>query len=113
MATQTKPQHTLPEPLVEALADHFARQAKPKAGSLTLDPNQRQQLEQLLGKNFQTSAALLDAVRHASTVQLDNLQINLKPRLLDRLKTRAIGVDFDRYLNDLVIRLLEVEVGLR
>ncbi len=94
----------------DRLADsinHIA--AKP----LYFNDEQRQQLEQCLGRNvLHTQDALLQ-VRNAMSVRVGKVIVGLKVNLLAKLKSRCIGMPFEEFLEQRVVQALEQYVGLR
>ena len=85
------------------------RSAKP----VIIDDEHRRQLDSLLGRNLQTPQELVLFLQRALAVKVDNVRIALQPALLERLHSRAIGMTFEKFMNDLVIRHLEEYSGLR
>jgi hypothetical protein len=81
--------------------------------SILIDGESRRKLETLFGKNLNSAADLIRNVEHALEFEIDSTPIALTPYLLDRLKTRAIGMSFDRFLPWIIKRQLEEYVGLR
>lgn len=74
---------------------------------LYIDDATRQQFEKLLGRNFSTPTALLEAVKKALTIKLSGVDVQLPPQLLTRLKTRCFGKPFPDFLKDQVVHELE------
>lgn len=79
--------------------------------SFVLTPSVTRELSRLLGRNILGVHDLLLAAKTASTIRLDDVEITLPPRLLTRLKQRAIHRDFDEYVRELTIQLLSGYVG--
>src|SRR5215475_3519483 len=69
--------------------------------------NERQELEQLLGKNVFSTRDALVLVRNSLSIRTGNHKIQLKPELLTRLKSRCIGVEWEDFLVQTVTRELE------
>jgi len=80
---------------------------------ITLDDVQRQHLEKLLGKNITTADELVSFVQRALNVQVGDIDLTLTPYLLDRLHTRCIGMEWDKFLRQIIVRALEEYCGLR
>lgn len=80
---------------------------------IVLNDMQRQHLDKLLGRNLATADVLVAAVGRALSVQVDGVEVPITPYLLDRLKTRCIGMDFDKFVAMTIRRLLEEYVGVR
>lgn len=97
----------------EAVIKQIAAEEDQSTKPITLNDDYRRRIEKSLGRNFSDAESLVLAVEHAGELQLDDLIIQLPPRLIERLKSRAIGVPFEKYLTQVVIRRLEEEAGLR
>lgn len=110
-ADQAAQKSTTAEKLMEVRLEQFAfiDSVKP----IILSDSDRQTLEQLLGKNFNDAATLTGALHHALSISIDGLTITLPPRLLDRLRSRSLGMDFDKFLSMLIQRQLEEYCGIR
>jgi len=74
---------------------------------------ERQQLEQMLGKNVSSARDVLSLVRNCVAVRINGLKITLKPSLLSRLKTRCLGMQWDKFLEKIIVEDLERYVGVR
>jgi hypothetical protein len=73
----------------------------------------RRILENLLKKNLNTSGDLVKAVTHIVVFGIGGVQVQMPPRLLDRLESRCIGMNFEDFLRLTIIRQLEEYAGLR
>lgn len=80
---------------------------------IILIDTERREIERLLSRNLSTGAELVQHVKNALSVRAEGQMIPLPPRLLSRLQSRSIGVDFDKFLPDLIVKLLEQYAGLR
>lgn len=80
---------------------------------LHFNNEERQELEQILAKNLFSTRDAIVLVRNALSVRLGNAKITLRPELLMKLKSRCLGVPWERFLADTVVRELERFVGLR
>jgi hypothetical protein len=80
---------------------------------IVLTDAERQRIEQLVGKNISTGEELIRVVEHALTVSLNGLSMTLTPYLLDRLKSRCIGMEFPAFMDRTIKRALEQFAGLR
>jgi len=80
---------------------------------IILDDTQRQILSGLAGRNLSTGKELVSFVTKISVLRLDECEVPVSAYLLDRLKSRCIGVEFNQFLSDLIKRLLEQHVGIR
>jgi hypothetical protein len=73
----------------------------------------RQHLDKLLARNLHTPDELVLVIQRALSVRLNGVEITLTPYLLDRLKSRCIGMEFDKFVQMIVTRLLEEYAGVR
>jgi hypothetical protein len=73
----------------------------------------RQQIEKLVGRNIGSEDQLLYIVKHALNVKLNDVDIPLTPYLIDRLRSRCIGMDFAEFMKRTVKRLLEEFANIR
>lgn len=80
---------------------------------LYLDDAQRRELERVLGRNVLHTDDALIQIRNAFAVRIQKLQIQLKPNLLAKLRSRAIRVPWEKFLEERIIHALETYVGLR
>lgn len=102
------------QPVEWIMAERLRQFAEvPASAPLVIDDTQRRAMEQALGRNFQTSAALTAAVVRSATVRVDGIEIPVSPMLLEKLKSRCIGMDFDKFIQQTVRRGLEEFTGMR
>lgn len=80
---------------------------------IVITDTERRRIEKLVGKNISTGEELIKVVEHALSVSLDGITVELTPFLLDRLKTRSIGVPFEKFIPMIIKRLLEEHAGIR
>ena len=80
---------------------------------LTLNDQQRQQVEQLLGVNISTADNFVSFLQRKFDLAVDNVNITLTPYLLDRLRSRCIGMEWDKFLQMTIKRQIEEYVGVR
>lgn len=80
---------------------------------IVLDDKARQHIDKLLGRNFSTAAELVSAVQRALMCKIDEVEIPCSPYLLERLRTRCLGMEFPKFMQATVKRLLEEFAGLR
>lgn len=90
-----------------ASVDHTSSKA------LYFDDRDRSELEQLLGKNILNTKDVLTLIRSAMTVRIHNLKVVLKPAILTRLKTRCLGMEWEKFIEQRVVQALEQYVGMR
>ena len=83
------------------------------AKPLILSDAQRRSIEAALGKNLNTADDLVRAVIRTVSVAIDGTELQLSQYLLDRLRTRCIGVDFDVFVKRIIREQLEAYAGLR
>lgn len=80
---------------------------------LVIDDASRQQIEKMFNKNINSAVELVRLIEQAVSVRVDDMGVSFSPQLLSRLNSRCIGMDFDKFLPQLIKRLLEEYVGLR
>lgn len=81
--------------------------------NIVITAEDRQRIERALGKNISSSKELADLVVHAMETTIEDVAIKLSPNLIDRLKTRCLGMPFNEFLPWLIKRELEEYAGLR
>lgn len=67
---------------------------------------QRREIEHVLGANVSSAAEVTRLVERALLVKVGPCEVPLLPDLLARLQSRAVGVAFDDFLKEIVVRLL-------
>src|SRR5262245_42388654 len=65
---------------------------------IILGDTERRSLDQLLGRNLDNGAHLVNSIQRAMSVQLDHVDIPISPHLLERLRTRCIGMEWPKFL---------------
>lgn len=79
--------------------------------------DQRRELDGLVGKNVKDADDLIKWVKKALQIRVNDGQLvhafELKPNLVQRLKTRCFGTPFPKFLRDTITSELERYVGLR
>lgn len=80
---------------------------------IVLNDTARQHLEKLLGRNLTTADELVSHVQRALTTNIGDVDLQLTPYLLDRLRTRCIGMEWEKFIQQIVVRSLEEYCGLR
>lgn len=105
----------LGKPIEEVLSRQLSRFAPyvESTKPIVVPDEDRQKLEQLLGKNISDSSQLVRLVVHMVSVGVNGVEIELTPYLLDRLKSRCYGMEFDKFLSMTIRRALEEYAGLR
>ncbi len=74
---------------------------------------QRKRLERLFGKNFKDADELIHMMERYVTARIGDVDVQLPPQLLTRLKTRCFGKPFEQFLVERVIEGLELYAGMR
>lgn len=80
---------------------------------IILDDEAKRQLDGVLGRNLQNADHLVSSVARALQIHVDGLEIQLSPALLQRLQSRCIGVEWEKFIKTTVTRALEQFVGMR
>jgi hypothetical protein len=80
---------------------------------LVLQDEARRHLEKTLGRNFSTADELVAYIQRSLSIHTGGVEVNCTPYLLERLRTRCIGMEFAPFVQMQVRRLLEEYVGLR
>jgi hypothetical protein len=80
---------------------------------ITLTDEERRRIERLVARNISTGEELIKVVERALSVSMDGLTIELTPFLLDRLKSRCIGMAFPEFMKRTIQRCLEEFAGMR
>jgi hypothetical protein len=73
----------------------------------------RQRLERAFGMNFQDAEDMIQQMLRLSSLNVGGIYVQLTPNLIERLKSRAFSMDFDKFVSMIVRRSLEAHVGLR
>ena len=81
--------------------------------SLKLTPAERQHLEKIAERGFKTGADVVQFVEYMASIRVHEVSIPLSKELLTRLETRAIRMEFKKYLAELVVKGLEHFAGMR
>lgn len=80
---------------------------------LYFDDDERRELERILGKNATTTRDMIVQIRNSIAVKINNLKIALRPALLSRLKSRCLGMQWESFLEKVIVEDLERYVGMR
>ena len=129
MSERTRISITLPQDLIDkyhAIADRqqktveqaietqlYKYQDVESSKPLTLNDQQRQHVEQLLGRNITTPDEFVSILQRKLDLFVDGVSITLTPYLLDRLRSRCIGMEWDKFLQMTIKRQIEEFVGVR
>ena len=78
---------------------------------------ERRALDALVGINVSSATQIIDRVRRANSLKISDgktrTTIELRPDLLDRLKSRCFGLPFPKFLKQIVVEELERYAGMR
>lgn len=80
---------------------------------LYIDDRLRRRLERLFGKNFDRPEDVVHMMERYVTARIGEVDVQLAPQLLTRLKSRCFGKPFDQFLAELTVEELERHVGMR
>lgn len=108
---QAKAQNKSVEQIIEKRLWMFSNVDSTKP--IVLNDQARQHLEKLLARNFTTADELVASIQRALTCKIDEVAIPCSPYLLERLRTRCLGMEFPKFLQATVKKLLEEYAGLR
>ncbi len=78
-----------------------------------LTDTNRKRLERLFGKNFKDPEDLIHVMERYVTARIGDVDVQLSPALLTRLKTRCFGKPFEQFLAERAIYGLEEYAGMR
>jgi hypothetical protein len=101
---------TVDQVMSERLTDCSAHNA---VKGIWFGDQERKSLEEALGVNVSTASDVLGAVRKNVRVKIGTINVLLKPHLLERLKSRCFGQDFDKWLEQKIRQDLEEYTNLR
>lgn len=73
----------------------------------------RRRLDRLFGRNFQSATELVEAMERYVTARIGEVDIQLQPILLTRLKSRCFGKPFEQFLSERIVTGLEEFAGMR
>lgn len=74
---------------------------------------ERRTLEELIGVNVDSPARALLEIRRMTTMRVNNARVQLKPQLIQRLKSRCFGMEFPDFVRDVVTKELERYCNMR
>lgn len=78
-----------------------------------VNDTQRKRLDRLFGKNFKDADELIHMMERYVTARIGDVDIQLPPQLLTRLKTRCFGKPFEQFLAERTVEGLELYAGMR
>lgn len=80
---------------------------------LYFNDDERQQLEQVVGKNLSSTREALGQIRNLGSVRVQGVKVGIKVNVLERLKSRCLRTKWETFLEKLITEDLERYVGLR
>lgn len=105
--------HDLEIPLEDLLASRLSECVTYNATKpIYFNDMQRQRLEKLLDRNVSSAGQVLGLVEKLTTVKLNGIAINLRPPVVERLRTRHFAGEFGEWLAKQVNEWAERYVGL-
>ena len=120
LAKPSKAWHSAPmeaktKELLELLRNEIEKPTtdNPSEKVIIISAEDRRRIESAIGHNVSSSKDLADRIVRALEVRVDGMEIPLSPFLLERLRSRAIRVDWDKFVPMTIKRLLEEFCGLR
>ena len=78
-----------------------------------INDTQRKRLDRLFGKNFKDADEIIHIMERYVTARIGEVEVQLPPQLLVRLKTRCFGKPFEQFLAERAIEGLESYAGMR
>jgi hypothetical protein len=102
------------KPVEQVMSETLTRFASFEAVKpIILSDEERRTVESAVGRNISTSAELVRAVTRALAVTVEGTEVPISQYLMDRLRSRCIGADFEPFLRKTIKELLEGFAGLR
>jgi hypothetical protein len=74
---------------------------------------QRKRLDRLFGRNFKSAEEVIQIMERYITARIGEVDVQLSPQILTRLKTRCFGKPFEQFLAERVVQGLEEFVAMR
>jgi hypothetical protein len=100
--------------LDKVLSDHLTSTLNfTSTKPLYFTDTQRKRMDRLFGRNFKSSEDLIMQIEKYITARIGEVDIQLQPSLLARLKTRCFGKPFETFLAERIIIGLEEYTGMR
>lgn len=97
----------------ELIADRLPQLLSNSQKPIVINDEARRKLEALLGRNFNEPWELIRSVEQALSVSIGEVKVEIPPKLLERLRSRAIGFPYEKFISMTLTRLLEEYCGLR
>ena len=96
------------------LAEKALQLLSSQRSQFALDRASMIELESMLGRNFRNPQDLVGCIRALKSVAVGGIEVDLSPVIWSRLQSRGKNFpDFDKWLGDVIVRLLEQYVQLR
>jgi hypothetical protein len=78
-----------------------------------VNDTQRKRLDRLFGRNFKNADELIHLMERYVTARIGDVDVQLPPQLLVRLKTRCFGKPFEQFLAERALQGLEEFAAMR
>lgn len=78
-----------------------------------VNDTQRKRLDRLFGRNFKSADELIQLMERYVTARIGEVNVQLSPQLLVRLKTRCFGKPFEQFLAERAVEGLEQYAAMR
>lgn len=78
-----------------------------------VNDTQRKRLDRLFGKNFKDADEIIQMMERYVTARIGEVNVQLSPQLLTRLKTRCFGKPFEQFLAERAVQGLEEFAAMR
>lgn len=103
--------HRIANDVISEVLTRFSDNLEEKP--IILSDNQRRQIESIIRVNLNDASELVEQVERLLTINVAGVQVRLSSRLAERLASRSIGVEYHRFVESTITRLLEEFVGMR
>jgi hypothetical protein len=104
------PVFVLPPELAEKAIQTLAK----SQSLLSFDRESLIELEKLFGRNFHTPDELINSIKILKSVAVAGIEVDIPAVVWSRLQSRGKNFpEFDKWLGDVIVRLLEGYVQLR
>lgn len=101
---------TLEKVLSKTLTDCVSYSAEKP---IYINDTQRKRLDRLFGRNFNDADEIIQVMERYVTARIGDVEVQLPPQLLTRLKTRCFGKPFEQFLAEHTIQGLEEFAAMR
>ncbi len=104
------PVFVLPPELAEKAIQTLAK----SQSLLSFDRESLIELEKLFGRNFHTPDELINSIKILKSVAVAGIEVDIPANVWSRVQSRGKNFpEFDKWLGDVIVRLLEGYVQLR